>query len=65
MIAAARAPSCAPAPSTSPPTTGTPDDRTVLRVPQPQPVGPGQTIEVELRFTAKRPPHVRAHRLSG
>jgi hypothetical protein len=37
------------------PDDGNPDDRTVLRVPLPRAVEPGQTIEVELRFTAKLP----------
>jgi Peptidase family M1 domain len=37
------------------PDDGNLDDRTVLRVPLPRPVEPGQTIEVELRFTAKLP----------
>jgi len=37
------------------PDDGNPDDRTVLRVPLPRAVGPGETIEVELSFTAKVP----------
>jgi hypothetical protein len=37
------------------PDDGNPDDRTVLRVPLPRAVEPGQTIEVELRFTSKLP----------
>lgn len=37
------------------PDDGNLDDRTVLRVPLPRPVGPGETIEVALRFTAKLP----------
>ncbi|MCX4242198.1 M1 family metallopeptidase [Paraliomyxa miuraensis] len=37
------------------PDDGNLDDRTVLRVPLPRPVEPGQTIEVELRFDAKLP----------
>lgn len=37
------------------PDDGNPDDRTVLRVPLPRAVEPGQTIEVELRFSSKLP----------
>ncbi|MCB9716404.1 MAG: M1 family metallopeptidase [Myxococcales bacterium] len=37
------------------PDDGNADDRTVLRVPLPRPVEPGQTIEVELRFVSKVP----------
>lgn len=37
------------------PDDGNLDDRTVLRVPLPHAVEPGQTIEVELTFTAKLP----------
>lgn len=37
------------------PDDGNPDDRTVLQVPLPRAVEPGQTIEVELQFEAKLP----------
>lgn len=37
------------------PDDGNPDDRTVLAVPLPRAVQPGETIEVELAFTAKLP----------
>ncbi len=37
------------------PDDGNPDDRTVLRVPLPRVVEPGETIEVELSFTSKVP----------
>lgn len=37
------------------PDDGNPEDRTVLRVSLPRPVGPGETIEVELEFTSKLP----------
>lgn len=37
------------------PDDGNADDRTVLRVPLPRALEPGQTIEVELAFTAKLP----------
>jgi hypothetical protein len=37
------------------PDDGNFDDRTVLRVPLPRPVGPGEEIDVELHFSAKVP----------
>lgn len=37
------------------PDDGNPHDRTVLRVPLPRAIAPGETIEVELRFTSKVP----------
>ena len=37
------------------PDDGNPDDRTVLRVPLPAPVAPGETIEVEIEWTTRIP----------
>ena len=37
------------------PDDGNPDDRTVLRVPLPAPVAPGQTIAVEMEWTTRIP----------
>ena len=37
------------------PDDGNPDDETVLAVPLPQPVGPGQTINVEVEWTSRVP----------
>ncbi|MFQ5670116.1 MAG: M1 family metallopeptidase [Acidobacteriota bacterium] len=37
------------------PDDGNPDDRTVLRVPLPQPVGPGETAQVEIAWHARIP----------
>ncbi|MXY23078.1 MAG: M1 family metallopeptidase [Acidobacteria bacterium] len=37
------------------PDDGNPDDRTVLRVPLPAPVAPGETIDVEIEWTTRIP----------
>ncbi len=37
------------------PDDGNPDDRTVLRVPLPRPVAPGETIEVEIEWISRIP----------
>ena len=45
------------------PDDGNPDDRTVLSVPLPRPVAPGETITLEIAWKAKAPEGLRPRRL--